>query len=309
MVLPEVSARRLVVLCGPTGVGKTAVAVELARRIGAEVVAADSRTVYRGMDIGTAKPSQQQQRLVPHHLIDVADPDEVFTLATYRRLAATAIEQIFARGAVPLLVGGTGLYIRAIVDGLVIPSVPPDWEFRQRLEDEERQSSGTLYQRLSVVDPLATTRIHPHNIRRLIRALEVYERTGQPITAAQRRTRPAFGTTQIGLTMGREELYQRIDGRVNEQLAAGLLDEVRGLLARGYARTLPAMQGLGYKEMIEHLDREVTLEEATRRLKRNTRHLAKRQYTWFRKDPRIRWVDVATRVPEAVVETLLPMVE
>jgi len=309
MVSQDVDARRLVVICGPTGVGKTAIAIELAQATGGEIVAADSRTVYRHMDIGTAKPTPEQRSLIPHHLIDVADPDEVFTVARYRQHAITAIEQIFARAAVPLLVGGTGLYIRAVVDGLVIPPVAPDWALRQRLEDEERHSPGSLYRRLSGIDPIASTRIHPHNIRRLIRALEVHERTGQPITTAQRRIRPTFRTMQIGLTMERTELYDRIERRVDEQIASGLLDEVKELLARGYDRSLPSMQGLGYKEMIEHLDGGVSLAEAIRRLKRNTRRFAKRQYSWFRKDPRIQWVDIGSAVLEPVVETLLPMVE
>ncbi len=309
MVLPEVGARRLLVICGPTGVGKTAAAIALAQRLGAEIVAADSRTVYRHMDIGTAKPTRQQRGLVPHHLIDVADPDEVFTLATYRRLALAAVDEIFARGTTPILVGGTGLYIRAVVDGLILPPVPPDWELRQRLEDAERRAPGTLHGRLATIDPVATTRIHPRNVRRLIRALEVYEQTGRPITSSQQHASPAFKTTQIGLTMDRAELYERIEQRVDEQLAQGLLEEVKGLLNQGYDRSLSALQGVGYKEMIEYVDGVATLEEATRQLKRNTRRLAKRQYTWFRQDPRIRWVDVAANSSDAVVEILLAMVE
>ncbi len=309
MVLPEIAAHRLPIICGPTGVGKTEVAVAVASRLGAEIVAADSRTVYRFMDIGTAKPTVQQRAQVPHHLIDVVDPNEIFALADYRRLALTAIEQIFARRQIPLLVGGTGLYIRAVTEGLILPAVPPDWELRERLEEQERRTPGALYQRLTTIDPIATTRIHPRNVRRLIRALEVFERTGRPITATQHQQSPPFATTQIGLTMDRSALYSRIDRRVDEQLAAGLLDEVKALMDRGYERPLPAMQGLGYKEMIAYLDGVVTFEEATRQLKRNTRRFAKRQYTWFRKDPRIRWVDITSRPLAVVVEHLLPMVE
>ncbi len=309
MVLPEISSRRLLVLCGPTAVGKTVAAIELAQRIGGEIIAADSRTIYRRMDIGTAKPTPVQRALVPHHLLDVAEPDAVFTLATYRELALTAIDQISARNSTPILVGGTGLYIRAVVDGLIIPPVAPDWEFRRHLENVERQAPGTLYAHLRAIDPVAATRIHPHNVRRVIRALEVHARTGRPITAMQHRTSPPFWITQIGFMMDRGVLYRRIEQRVDEQLAGGLLEEVRGLLDSGCDRALPAMQGVGYKELVEYLDGAVTLEEAARRLKRNTRRLAKRQLTWFRKDPRIRWIDVANRSPGAVVELLLPMVE
>ncbi len=309
MVLQKIGEPRLLIICGPTGVGKTEAAVGLAERIGAEIVAADSRTIYRQMDIGTAKPTPRQRGRIPHHLIDVADPDEIFTLADYRRLALAATEEIFARGKVPLMVGGTGLYIRWATDGLVIPEVPPDWEFRQQLEGVEWHTPGTLYKRLAEIDPLAATRIHPHNIRRLIRALEVYEHTGQPITRVQQRTGPAFATLQIGLTMDRTELYRRIDARVDEQLAAGLIDEVKRLLARGYARSLPAMQGLGYKEMIEYLDGLMTLAEASRRLKRNTRRFAKHQYTWFRRDPRLAWLDVTRRPLDAVVDAMLAVIE
>ncbi len=309
MVLPSVASRRLVALCGPTGVGKTAVAVELARRLGAEIVAADSRTVYRRMDIGTAKPTPEQQALVPHHLLDVADPDMVFTLADYRQLALAAIDQIFARHTIPMLVGGTGLYVRAVVDGLAIPGVPPNWKLRSELEETERQTPGVLHQRLKTVDPVAAARIHPRNVRRLIRALEVFEETSQPITAAQQHTSPPFDVIQIGLTMDRNALYAQINQRVDAQLNAGLVDEVKSLLAQGYDRFLPALQGLGYKELIDYLDGKVSLEDARRRLKANTRRFAKRQFTWFRKDPRIRWVEVGMRSSTSVVEMLLPMVE
>jgi tRNA dimethylallyltransferase len=282
----------LIVICGPTAVGKTAAAVALATLLDGEIVAADSRTIYRSMDIGTAKPTPEQRAAVPHHLLDIADPDEVVTLAVYRRLAQEAIEGIRARGRVPLLVGGTGLYIRAVVDDFVIPPVPPDPSLRRALEETEARAPGTLHARLAAVDPVAAGRIHPRNVRRLIRALEVHARTGQPITALQRRGEPPSAVLQIGLTMAREALYRAIDARVDAQIAAGLVDEVRGLLARGYSPELPAMQGLGYKEIVAYLLGRVALDEAVRVLKRNTRRFAKRQWTWFRADPRIRWLAV-----------------
>lgn len=309
MVPAEVGGPPLLVICGPTAVGKSAAAVALARRIGGEIIAADSRTIYRQMDVGTAKPSPQQRALVPHHLLDVADPDEIVTVAAYRKMALAAIAEVRGRGGVPLLVGGTGLYIRAVVDGFSIPQTPPDWKLRERLEHMEERTPGALHARLMKVDPPAAARIHPRNVRRLVRALEVYEHTGRPISSLQRRGDPVGSTLQIGLAMDREHLYRRIDARVDEQIAAGLIGEVERLHARGYDRTLPALQGLGYKEIIESLDGTVTLDEAVRRLKRNTRRYAKRQYTWFRRDTRIRWVDVNDDPPEKVADAIEAMIE
>ncbi len=298
----------LLVVCGPTAVGKTDAAIALAERLNAEIVCADSRTIYRGMDIGTAKPTSAQQARVRHHLLDIADPDEVVTLATYRDRAVQVIGDLRAHGRIPLLTGGTGLYIRAVVDGFTIPPVAPDATLRRHLESVERAHPGKLHTRLQQVDPQAAARIHPRNIRRLVRALEVYERTGQPISALQQ-TDPVGTTVQVGLTMDREALYRRIDARVDAQLGNGLVAEVEGLLRRGYAPTLPAMLGLGYKEIVEFLQGRVLLEEAVRRLKRDTRRFAKRQYTWFRGDSRIRWLDVDVYPPEQVAGAIAHMVE
>ncbi len=298
----------LIVICGPTAVGKTAVAVALAERVGGEIVSADSRTIYRGMDIGTAKPTPKQRSRVSHHLLDIARPDQVVTLATYRPLALRVIEEIRGRGRTPVLVGGTGLYIQAVVDGFTLPQVPPDPALRARLEAMERDHLGALHTRLQQADPVAAARIHPRNIRRLVRALEVCEHTGRPISAQQGRD-PIGTAVQIGLSMDRGALYRRIDSRVDEQLAAGLVGEVQELLTRGYGPTLPAMQGLGYKEIVEYLQGRVVLEEAVRRLKRNTRRYGKRQSTWFRRDDRIRWIDVEQHTPEQVAESIVRMVQ
>jgi len=298
----------LVVLCGPTAVGKTNAAIALAPRLNAEIVCADSRTVYRGMDIGTAKPTPVQRARVPHHLLDIAEPDQVVTLATYRDKAVQVITDLRTRRRVPLLTGGSGLYIRAVVDGLTIPQVPPDAALRAQMESDERAHPGRLRAKLQRVDPQAAARIHPRNIRRLVRALEVYERTGQAISSLQR-TDPIGAAVQVALTMDREALYSRIDARVDEQLAAGLVAEVEQLLAQGYAPTLPAMRGLGYKEIAEYLQGRVGREEAVRRLKRNTRHFSKRQFTWFRRDSRIRWLDVTTLTSDQVAEEIGRMIE
>jgi tRNA dimethylallyltransferase len=301
-----------VVLSGPTAVGKTRVAVALAPLLGAEIVCADSRTVYRHMDIGTAKPSPEDRRAVPHHLLDVVDPDEVLTLAQYQRLADRAIAEIRARGHLPLLVGGTGLYIRAVVDRIAIPRVPPNWELRTQLEEEERREGpGALHRRLQAVDPLAASRIHPRNLRRIIRALEVYAATGTPISAFQdqvrggRWTPPPAGTALLlALTLDRARLYRRIDQRIDAQLSSGLVEEVRALLRAGYSPRLPALQALGYKEIVPYLEGRTTLPEAVALLRRNTRRYAKRQITWLRADPRYRWVDVDDLPPEEVAALL-----
>lgn len=310
MVLEEITASTLLVVCGPTCTGKTAAAVDLAERIGGEIVAADSRTVYRFMDIGTAKPTAEQQARVRHHLLDVADPGEVFTVARYRRLAKAVIADIQNRGRRSVLVGGTGLYIRAVVDDLRIPEVPPRWDLRASLEAAERAQPGLLHGRLTTIDPETAARIHPRNVRRLVRAIEVFESTGQPISALQRRgPESSTGAIRVGLTMDRRALYQAIDARVDAQVADGLVSEVRGLLERNYARSLPSMQGLGYKEIVEFLDGNTTLEQATATLKRNTRRYAKRQLTWFRADPRIRWIDVTEKTSIEVAGEVGAMLE
>lgn len=300
------AADRLAVLCGPTAVGKTAVAVALAERMGAEIVAADSRTVYRGADVGTAKPTPDERRRVRHHLLDVADPGEAFTLADYQRLAWQALADIRARGLLPLLVGGTGLYIRAVVDGLSLPPVPPDHALRAALEADERGCGpGHLHARLAVLDPAAAARIHPHNLRRVIRAMEVVLRTGRPISTQQRQGgggAVAGTVAMVGLTMERTQIYRRIDARVEAQMASGLEEETRRLLDQGIPLSAPIMQALGYKEIAGWLLGSCDAAEAVRRLKRNTRRYAKQQLTWFRRDARIQWVDATDLTQESVIE-------
>ncbi len=297
----------LIVICGATATGKSAAAVALAPQIDGEIVAADSRTVYRGMDIGTAKPTPQMRATVPHHLLDVADPREIFTVAAYQRLATEAISGICARGRVPLLVGGTGLYIRAVVDGLRIPRVAPDWTFRREAEAEETKSPGILYDRLQRLDPRAAERIHPRNVRRVIRALEVISRTGRPLSGEQCAEQVSWRVVMLGLRLPRPLLYARVNRRAEEQIADGLVDEVRGLLTAGVPPTVPAMQGLGYKEIVPYLSGDSSLEAATTLLQRNTRHYARRQESWFRRDPRIQWVDVGHADAAAVAETIRAM--
>ncbi len=281
----------LVVIVGPTAAGKTALAIELAQRFDGEIVSADSRQIYRGMDIGTAKPTPQEQARVSHHLIDVVAPDEPYTLANYQAQAYAAIDGILARGKRPFLVGGTGLYVRAVVEGLRIPRVPPNQELRAQLAQEE---GAALYERLRALDPDAAARIDPRNVRRTIRALEVCLTTGDKFSDLGRASPPSYSITQIGLTLPRPELYARIDVRVERMMADGLVAEVEALVAQGYDWKLPSMSGLGYREIGEYLRGEATLSEAVANIKRDTRDLVRRQYAWFRlRDERIQWFEDA----------------
>lgn len=285
---------RLVVITGPTATGKTGVAIELARMVGGEVVSADSMMVYRGMDIGTAKPTAAEMRGVPHHLIDLVRPDGDFSVAKYQDLAERAIADITGRGFLPLLVGGTGLYVRAVVDGYRFPA-KGDPVLRARLVDEARRSGAAgLHARLAAVDPRAAAGLHVNDVRRVIRALEVYYLTGRPISDHHERDAsrpPRYRLSMFALMIEREVLYRRIEDRVDRMVARGLVEEVAGLLARGYTTDLVSMRGLGYKETAAFVRGETDLEEAIRLLKRNTRRFAKRQLTWFRRDPRLTWIN------------------
>ncbi|HUW11348.1 MAG TPA: tRNA (adenosine(37)-N6)-dimethylallyltransferase MiaA [Anaerolineae bacterium] len=280
-------------IVGPTAVGKTLLSLHLSEIFQSEVVSADSRLVYQGMDIGTAKPTPQERALVPHHLIDVATPDEALTLAQYQTLARDAIDDVLSRGRLPLLVGGSGLYVRAVLEGWTIPQVPPDPQLRAVLERESRQDDGIdLHRWLTTLDPLAADRIDGRNVRRVIRALEVCLSTGRPISRLQMRQPPPYRILRIGLTMPREMLYRRIDRRLEQMMAQGLVQEVEGLVAKGYGFDLPAMSGIGYRQIGLYLRGEATLEEAVALVKRETRRFVRQQYTWFRlADPQIRWFD------------------
>ncbi|MEW6541084.1 MAG: tRNA (adenosine(37)-N6)-dimethylallyltransferase MiaA [Bacillota bacterium] len=284
----------LVIIAGPTATGKTEAGIDVALACGGEIVSADSMMVYRGMDIGTAKPSASERRGVPHHLIDVADPDEEFNVVRYQQLAGERIADILGRNRVPLLVGGTGFYIRSVVEDYRF-GVQADRGLRNRLQETaELYGTVRLHRHLAVVDPVTARRLHPNDQRRIVRALEVYYQSGIPFSRhpGRRGGAPKYLPVMFGLNMDRARLYRRIEARVDAMVQAGLVREVEALLAKGYGPELTAMKGLGYKEIAAHLRGELTLEEAIRILKRNTRRFAKRQLTWFRRDERIRWLDV-----------------
>ena len=286
--------QKILVICGPTASGKSALALELARRLDGEIVSADSMQVYRGMDIGTAKPSAEERARIPHHLVDIADPDQPFSAADFAGAADAAIRDIGSRGKRAIVAGGTGLYIRALLKGLVDSPGGAD-EFRQALHEEAgRLGNEALLERLRQVDPELAARLHPNNLPRIIRALEVHHLTGIPLSRYQQEhgfSGRHYRSLQIGVRAERPLLYSRIDERVDRMLEQGLVQEVQRLLNAGYGPDAKAMRSIGYKEMTAHLAGESSLEEAIRLIKRNTRHYAKRQLTWFNADKDILWLE------------------
>ena len=284
----------MIAIVGPTAVGKSKLALRLALYFPLEIISADSRQVYRYMDIGTNKPSPAETTAVPHHIIDVVEPDQDFNLAMYHQLAFEALKAIQQRGRLPLLVGGSGLYVWSLIEGWTIPRVPPDQEMRRRLESRAEQGDGqSLYRELQAIDPVAADRISPNNIRRVIRALEIYYATGRPPSRLQCKKEAGLSVLVIGLTQERNALYRRINERADKMIERGLVEEVEQLLKKGYGPSLPSMSGIGYKQIGQFLRGEMTLPEAVDRIKHETHRLARHQYAWFRlNDRRIRWFDV-----------------
>jgi tRNA dimethylallyltransferase len=299
-----VTTRIAVAIVGPTASGKSALALSLAESLGGEVVSVDSRLLYRGMDIGTAKPTADERRRIPHHLIDVADPDETWSLARYQQAVYDVVPRIVAAGRVPLLVGGTGQYMRAVLEGWAPPAEAFDPQIRARLEAEAKAGGGAdLARRLEQVDAPSAARIGRTNVRRVIRALEIYEATGRPASAQRGRREPPFAAVRVGLNVPRPDLYAQIDRRIDEMFEAGLVEEVRGLLARGYERSLPSMSAIGYREVAAYLAGEIDLAEAVRRMRQATRRFVRHQANWFRvTDPSIRWFTPTEAYEEDVME-------
>ena len=283
---------KLVIVIGPTGVGKSEVAVEVATAIHAEIINADSQQVYRHMDVGTGKPTPEQRQRIPHHLIDVVEPNEEFNAALFRQMALQSAQEIWRREKKVVLCGGTGLYIKALTQGLsMAPAKDP--EIRNRLAQEAKERGlGSLYERLKQLDPDAASWIHPNDRHRIIRALEVFEVTGKKMSEWQQEhgfKETFFETLKMGLNRERGELYDLISHRCEEMIAQGLIDEVKGLVERGYGLELKPMQSVGYRHVGLYLKGEMSLEDAVSLMKRDTRHLAKRQLTWFRADKEIQW--------------------
>ena len=288
-------ARPIVAVVGPTATGKTRLAISLARRFDGEIVNADSRQVYRSMDIGTAKPTREEQGQAPHHLLDILDPDQSLDLGTFLPLIKSAIENIGQRGRLPIVVGGSGQYVWALLEGWQVPNVAPDPAFREaKLRQAESQGSQALYEELRAVDPARAAKLDPRNLRRVIRALEIFHVTGQRPSQFQHKGKPLSDALIIGLNMERTKLYQRIDERVDRMIARGLLKEARQLKEMGYELGRGPLAGPGYREMGLHLAEQVTLDEATQRTKFQTHRLARHQYAWFKlADPRIVWFDAS----------------
>ena len=284
---------RVIAIIGATATGKTSLAIALTEALGGEIINADSRQFYRGMDIGTAKPTPAEQAAARHHLIDIADPDEALTLGTYLDAARDAVKDIFAREGQPIVVGGTGQYVWALLEGWQVPRVLPNAALRARLESlAATNGTEAVVEELRSLDPSSADTIDQRNLRRLVRAIEVTLETGRPFSAWQEKRQPDFDVTVIGLRLDRPALHARIDQRVDTMMRAGFLDEVRALIAAGYPCDLPAMSAIGYRQFCEHIAGTVTIPEAITRIKTETHRLARMQHTWFKDtDPRIYWLD------------------
>lgn len=283
---------KIIIICGPTGIGKTSVAINIAGAVNGEIISADSMQIYRYMDIGTAKPTMEEQSRVRHHIIDIVDPDKNFDAAKFSKRAHEKIEELYTGGIAPLVVGGTGLYIKALVQGL-FGAEDVNLDIRKRLKKEAVISgTGLLHKRLTSCDPDAAGRIHPNDTYRIIRALEMVEATGKTISKHQEDhgfTDKRYRVVKIGLKMERKALYDRINKRVDAMIEKGLVDEVKGLLDRGYSENLKSMQSIGYRHIVDFIKRRLSWDETLRTIKRDTRRYAKRQMTWFNADPEIVW--------------------
>jgi len=301
----RVRLNHLVAIVGPTGIGKSKLALRLAQTFEGEIVSADSRQVYRHMDIGTAKPSREELSLVPHHLINIVNPDENFSLAQYQELAYRAIDDIHQRNRLPILVGGSGMYVWSVLEGWGIPRVPPDPEFRHSLEEAAKVGENKLYQELEEIDPVAAQRIDRRNVRRTIRALEVHRGTETPFSQLQYKKTPPFNILIIGLTADRAELYRRIDLRVDKMIKQDLVAEMEKLVNMGYDFNLPAMSGIGYKQIGMFLNGELTLAAAIQQIKFETHRFVRHQYNWFQlKDERIDWFDIQSKLDSEITMLL-----
>jgi tRNA dimethylallyltransferase len=301
----------LILIVGPTAVGKTELAIQLAERLNGEIVSADSRLFYRGMDIGTAKPSREEQARVPHHLIDIANPDEILSLAVFQQKAHEIIADIHTRKKLPLLVGGTGQYVRAVTEGWTPPEVIPNNQLRDELtKQKEENGIYWLHEKLRELDPVAAEKIDARNFRRTIRALEVIMTTGKKFSEQRGQSDSPYQLITIGLIRPRAELYTRVDERIDTMFANGFLDEVKSLLQAGYSPTLPTMSAIGYRECIEVLEGKLTLEDAKQAIRRMTRIFVRRQANWFKEsDPNIQWYQVKDGIVDEIEKNIRQLVD
>ena len=304
---------RVLILVGPTAVGKTAFSIELAKRFDGEILSADSMQIYRGMDIGTAKVTPEEMQGIPHYGLDLVDPDDPYTVVEFQQYADRIIRDINARGKLPIVVGGTMLYVKALTDHLDFTEATGDPEFRESLRlYAEQQGAEALHNRLRAIDPVTAERLHPNDTKRVIRALEVHHYTGRPMSESyqEQPEEPKYRFAMVGLNLDdRELLYERINRRVDIMMEQGLIEEVQGLLERGYHRDLQSMKAIGYKEIVEYLEGRLTLEEAVDAVKQGSRRYAKRQLSWWRREDRIRWFDVFATTPEERLQEIRQMVE
>lgn len=306
----------LIIIAGPTAAGKTKTSVQLAKAINGEIISADSMQVYRGMTVGTAKVLEHEMNGVPHHLIDVLNPDESCSIVKWQSMVKSAMEDIYSRGKVPILVGGTGFYIQSIVYDIEFDENEADTTYRKELELIAAEADGIdkLHSMLKAVDKASADAIHKNNVKRVIRALEYYQQTGEQISAhneKERQKQSPYNLAYFVLTMDRDLLYSRIDQRVDSMVEDGLVEEVKGLLRSGYTPSLVSMQGLGYKEIVPYIQGDASLEDALYTLKRDTRHFAKRQLTWFRRESVVEWVDITEFLTDVntIVNILLKHIE
>jgi tRNA dimethylallyltransferase len=301
----------LICIVGPTGIGKTRTAAQISCVFPSEVVNCDSRQVYRYMDIGTAKPMGAELSFVKHHLIDIIEPDEEISLTRYQEMAYHAIDEVHSRGILPLLVGGTGQYFWAVIEGWQTPKVPPDSELRRNLEEQaiEKGASG-LYDELMAVDPMAARKIDPHNVRRIVRALEVFRIGGVPFSKLQYKKPPEYRILIIGLTAERQQLYRMVDERVDRMIENGLVTEVKKLIEMGYSEKSPSLSGIGYRQICQYLKSELTLEEAVQRIKFETHRYIRQQYAWFHlKDERIHWFNIYENGESNIIDLIEGFIE
>jgi tRNA dimethylallyltransferase len=301
----------LIITVGPTAVGKTEISIQLAERLKGEIISADSRLFYRGMNIGTAKPSREEQARVPHHLIDIASPDEILSLAVFQQKAHEVIADIHTRNKLPFLVGGTGQYVRAVTEGWTPPEVVPNEGLRNELErTKEERGIEWLHDKLKSLDPVSAEKIDARNYRRTIRALEVIMTTGKKFSEQRRQSDSPYHLITIGLMRPREELYQRVDQRIDAMFENGFLDEVKGLLDKGFSPTLPTMSAIGYRECVEVLQGKIKVEEAKQAIRRATRVFVRRQANWFKEaDPNIHWFKVEDGIVDKIEENIRQLVD